>query len=157
MAETMRAVTADRPGAPEVLEVRDVPISGLGVGQGRVAVRSAGVNFHDIQQRRGMTNPKAAGQRFLGTGPFAWLADIAAVLREGLGPRASNVPKRIAPNVLIRLIARFDQSLKPVIGELGQESQYSTEKARRLLGWAPRPARESILDCATSILDHQAG
>jgi dihydroflavonol-4-reductase len=104
---------------------------------------------------RAMTDPRAAGQRFLGTGPFTWMADIAAVLREGLGPKAARVPTRIAPNALIRLIARFDGSLKPVAGELGQETQYSTEKAERLLGWAARPVRESILDCATSILDRQ--
>jgi dihydroflavonol-4-reductase len=101
---------------------------------------------------RAMTSPAAAGERFLGTGPFVWMADVAAVLRQELGARASKVPKRIAPNVLIRLIARFDQSLRPVVGELGQVSRYSTEKAQRLLGWTPRPTRDSIVACATSIL-----
>jgi dihydroflavonol-4-reductase len=43
-----------------------------------------------------------------------------------------------------------------VVGELGQESSYSTEKARRLLGWTARPTRQSILDCARSILDQPA-
>jgi dihydroflavonol-4-reductase len=121
------------------------------------AIPRLGYAFVDVRDAadlhiRAMSSPQAAGQRFLGTGPFTWMADIAAVLRQEFGPRAPKVPKRIAPNTLIRLIARFDQSLKPVIAELGQESQYSTEKARRLLGWSPRPTRESILDCATSIL-----
>lgn len=106
---------------------------------------------------RAMTSPNAAGQRFLGTGPFTWMADIAVMLRQGLGAKASKVPRRIAPDPLIRLIARFDSSLRPVIGELGLESRYSTEKARRLLGWAPRPTEQSVLDCAASILDRQNG
>jgi dihydroflavonol-4-reductase len=102
---------------------------------------------------RAMTNPAAAGQRFLGTGPFTWMADIAAVLRQDLGPAASKVPKRTASDALVRLAARFDPGLRPVVGELGRESRYSTEKARLLLGWEPRPTRDSILDCARSLLD----
>jgi dihydroflavonol-4-reductase len=110
------------------------------------AIPRLGYAFVDVRDVadlhiRAMTNPRAAGQRFLGTGPFTWMADIAAVLREGLGARAAQVPKRIAPNALVRLIARFDQSLKPVVGELGPETRYSAEKAERMLGWSPRPDR----------------
>lgn len=124
------------------------------------AIPRLGYAFADVRDVadlhiRAMSSPQAKGQRFLGTGPFTWLADVAEVLREGLGPKASKVPRRVAPDGLIRLIAMFDQSLRPVIGELGQESSYSAEKARHLLGWTPRPVRESILDCATSILYRQ--
>jgi dihydroflavonol-4-reductase len=124
------------------------------------AIPRLGYAFVDVRDAadlhiRAMTSPRAAGQRFLGTGSFTWMADIVEILREELGSRAAKVPRRIAPDGLIRLFARFDQSLKPVIGELGQESHYSAAKARQLLGWTPRPVRESILDCATSILDHQ--
>jgi dihydroflavonol-4-reductase len=124
------------------------------------AIPRLGYAFVDVRDAadlhiRAMTSPRAAGQRFLGTGPFTWMSDIAEILREELGSKAAKVPRRIAPDRLIRLFARFDQSLKPVIGELGKESHYSTAKARQLLGWTPRPVRESILDCATSILDQQ--
>lgn len=123
------------------------------------AIPRLGFAFVDVRDVadlhcRAMTAPQAAGQRFLGTGPFLWMADIAAVLRDELGPDAAKVPKRIAPNALIRLIARFDANLRPVVGELGIRSEYSNHKARNLLGWAPRPIRESILDCANSILGH---
>jgi NADPH:quinone reductase len=53
MGETMRAVVVDRPGGPDVLQVRGVPLPVAGAGQVRVAVRSAGINFHDVHQRRG--------------------------------------------------------------------------------------------------------
>jgi nucleoside-diphosphate-sugar epimerase len=33
---------------------------------------------------RAMTSPDAAGQRFLATGEFVWMAEMARVLREGL-------------------------------------------------------------------------
>jgi len=107
---------------------------------------------------RAMTAPAAAGQRLLGAGPFLWLADIAAILREELGAQASKVPTRRAPNALVRVISTFDPSVRPVLNELGQRSDYSTDKARTLLGWTPRPVRESVLDCARSILgQRQAG
>jgi dihydroflavonol-4-reductase len=34
--------------------------------------------------------------------------------------------------------------------------RHTTEKARRVLGWAPRPARETVLDCARSLIAHGA-
>lgn len=101
---------------------------------------------------RAMSAPEAAGQRFLGTGTFLWMADIAGILREELGARAAKVPTRRAPDLLIRFVSLFDPSVRSVIGELGQRSDYSTEKARTLLGWTQRPARESVLDCAASVL-----
>ena len=101
---------------------------------------------------RAMTAPEAAGQRFLGAGEFLWLTDVAAILHAELGRDASKVPTRRAPNALVRLIALFDQGIRPVLPDLGQRSDYSTQKARTLLGWTPRPARDSIVDCARAIL-----
>jgi nucleoside-diphosphate-sugar epimerase len=105
---------------------------------------------------RAMIAPEAAGQRFLGTGTFLWLADIAAILRDGLGQEASKVPSRKAPDMLMRLMSFFDPSVRSIIGELGQRTEYSTEKAQTMLGWTQRPARESVLDCARSILGQDA-
>lgn len=43
----MRAMVSDKPGAPESLELRDVPSKPVGKGEVRVAVHAAGVNFPD--------------------------------------------------------------------------------------------------------------
>jgi len=43
----MRAVTVTQPGGPEVLEIRDVPISEPGQGQVRVRVFDFGLNRAD--------------------------------------------------------------------------------------------------------------
>lgn len=117
------------------------------------------VDVRDVAELhcRAMIEPQAAGQRFLGTGPFLWMADVAAVLRDHLGADAAKVPKRVAPNALIRLIARFDANLRPVVGELGVHTEYSSQKARAMLGWTPRPIHDSILECAHSILHQSDG
>ena len=102
---------------------------------------------------RAMTSPEAAGQRFLATGEFLWMAEMARVLREGLGPDGRSVPTRQVPDVVVRFAARFlDRSLREITPALGRRNRHSTEKARRVLGWSPRPAREAVLDCARSLI-----
>jgi dihydroflavonol-4-reductase len=99
-----------------------------------------------------MTSPAAGGERFIAADQFLWVADVARVLRERLGDQASKVPTRVAPNVLIRALALFDGSLRSVIGDLGKRQWFSSEKARSMLGWQPRPVEDSIEETARSLI-----
>jgi nucleoside-diphosphate-sugar epimerase len=99
-----------------------------------------------------MTAQDAAGQRLIAAGPFLWFSDVAAILRERLGPDAGKVPRRRVPDLLVRAIALFDPGVRSVVGELGQKTTYSLENAKRRVGWTPRPIEETIVDCARSLL-----
>ena len=101
---------------------------------------------------RAMTSPKAAGQRFIAAGDFAWMADLAALLRAQLGDAASKVPTRKAPDILIRLAALFDRDLKSVTPGLGRKRTFSSARAEAVLGWRPRAMEETLLDCARSLI-----
>jgi nucleoside-diphosphate-sugar epimerase len=101
---------------------------------------------------RAMTAPEAGGERFIAVGEFAWMADVAAILRERLGPAAENVPSRNVPNLLVRAMAIFDPGIRSIVGQLGRRSAYSSEKARRLLGWSPRPLEETVVETAESMV-----
>jgi nucleoside-diphosphate-sugar epimerase len=101
---------------------------------------------------RAMTEPQAAGQRFIAAGDFAWMADIAALLRAKLGPQAARVPTRRVPNLLVRIVGLFDSELGSVAPSLGQRREFSAAKARQVLGWHARPLEESVLDCAKSLI-----
>ncbi|MET7396650.1 NAD-dependent epimerase/dehydratase family protein [Dactylosporangium sp. NPDC005572] len=101
---------------------------------------------------RAMTAPAAAGERFLGTGEFTWMREMAAALRAGLGPAGARVPRRQLPDLAVRLAARFDPQLRAITVSLGRRHRHSTAKAERLLGWHPRPAAETVVDCARSLL-----
>lgn len=106
---------------------------------------------------RAMTSPAAAGQRFLATGEFTWMAEMARTLRDGLGPDGRRVSTRQIPDFAVRFAARFrDPSLREITPALGRRNRHSTEKARRVLGWRPRPAHETVLDCARSLIAHHA-
>jgi len=118
-----------------------------------------GFSFIDVRdvaalEVEAMTAPQAAGQRLIAAGQFLWLSQVAAILREQLGPAAAKVPRRRVPSVAVRLLARFDPELRSVAGDLGRKTTYSLDNARRRVGWAPRPVEESIVDCARSLLGH---
>ena len=101
---------------------------------------------------RAMTAPEAAGQRFIAAGDFAWMADVAAILRGGLGAGAAKVPTRKVPDLVLRLASLFDRSLAGVVPRLGEKRTFVSAKAQKLLGWRSRPLEETVLDCARSLI-----
>ncbi len=125
---------------------------------GMPGVPRIGWSFVDVRdvadlELRAMTAFEAGGERFVAAGPFLWMADVAAILRERLGAAASKVPRRRVPDLLVRAAARLDPEMRSVVGDLGRATTYSAEKARQLLGWSPRPTEESIVECARSLID----
>jgi nucleoside-diphosphate-sugar epimerase len=113
------------------------------------------VDVRDVADlhRRAMTEPAAAGERFLAVaGEFMTVAEIGAVLRERMGADAKKVPTRVLPNWLVRLVSRFDSSVRQIVPELGKAKQASNAKAKGVLGWAPRSNEEAIVASAESLL-----
>lgn len=102
---------------------------------------------------RAMTSPEAAGERFIAAGEYAWMAEIASMLRARLPERVSKIPTAKAPDLLIRLAALVDHDLKTVTPGLGRKRVFSSAKAERVLGWKPRPIEETLFDCARSLID----
>jgi nucleoside-diphosphate-sugar epimerase len=102
---------------------------------------------------RAMVHPAAKGERFLGVaGDFIWIRDIAKVLKDRMGEAGKKIPTRQLPNWLVRLAALGDPMVKQILPELGKQKNGSNEKARRMLGWTPRPSEEAIVATAESLL-----
>ena len=101
---------------------------------------------------RAMTAPNMQGERFLGSGEFLWMKDIAEILKFRLGAQARKVPTRGLPDWLLKISALFDPTVRMVTPELGRRRQCDASHAEKLLGWKTRPAAESIVDCAQSLL-----
>lgn len=102
---------------------------------------------------RCLTAPDMAGERFLCSGPFLWMHEIAEVLRSGLGEQARKVPRRNLPDWLVKVSAWFDPLVRQVIGELGHIRDADTSHAREKLDWVARPADETILATARSMIE----
>ena len=102
---------------------------------------------------RAMTNPAAKGERFLAVaGDFISMRDIALMLKRRMGEAAKRVPTRQLPNWLVRLAALRDPAVAQIVPELGKLKNATNEKARRVLGWAPRSPEESVTATAESLV-----
>jgi nucleoside-diphosphate-sugar epimerase len=106
---------------------------------------------------RAMTSPEAAGQRFIAANDFMWMEDVAKSLRSALGSRAGKAPTRRLPNYVVRFLSLFVPPLRSLTPELGRRNDLTSAKARRVLGFSPRPATVTVVDCAESLLSASVG
>jgi dihydroflavonol-4-reductase len=111
------------------------------------------VDVRDIERLRvlAMTAPEAAGERFIGSGNFYWMSDVATMLRQGLGDEAKKVPSISVPDFVARVVALFDPIVRGRLYELGKRRPVSSEKAQRMFDWKSRPVTETVLDTARSL------
>jgi dihydroflavonol-4-reductase len=101
---------------------------------------------------RALEAPGMAGERFIASGRFMKLREIADVLRAEFGAQAHRVPTRDLPDWLVRLAALFNPLAKAVVGELGSVRHQDASHARAVLGWATRPVEQSIVDTARCLI-----
>jgi dihydroflavonol-4-reductase len=99
-----------------------------------------------------LTAPQAPGERFLCTGHFLWMPEIAQILRSRLGSDGAKVPTRVLPDSLVYLLSLFMPQLRMFRHDIGQRRDADNSKARTLLGFESRPAAETLIDCARSLI-----
>jgi nucleoside-diphosphate-sugar epimerase len=89
---------------------------------------------------RAMTDPAAAGERFLAiSGHSLWVRETAAILRDRLGDRAAKVPTRELPVWTARAFARVNPKMRILGPQLGHNYDGTSEKASGC--WAGRRGR----------------
>ena len=92
------------------------------------------------------------GARLIATNGLLWMEDVAAILRERLDAHeAKKVPRRRAPDLLIRVLGLFDGGTRTIAALLGQERTFDNGPSLAL-GWQPRDPRESVVETARSVL-----
>ncbi|HYN59571.1 MAG TPA: NAD-dependent epimerase/dehydratase family protein [Rubrivivax sp.] len=101
---------------------------------------------------RALKAPGMAGERFIASGRFIKLREIADVLRAELGAQAPRLSTRSVPDWLVRAASLFNPLAKAVVGELGSVRHQDASHAKAVLGWAARPVEQSIVDTARSLI-----
>ena len=81
-----------------------------------------------------------------------WIQEVAAILR---AHKYYNAPRFAIPNFVIRFLALFDSEMALVEKYLDMEKYYDCSPTKSLLGWQPMPYDQSLLDAASSIIDHE--
>jgi len=131
-------------------------ISNMLEGQpGCLNVNSCCVDVRDVADLhlRAMIDPAAKGERFLATsGKSMWMIEVAELLRERFGKAAEKVSTQVWPDEQVRIAAETNEQLKGVVPLLNYDMSATSEKAERLLGWAPRPKEEAIVASAESLI-----
>jgi len=62
------------------------------------------------------------------------------------------VPTRQLPDWLVRIAALRDPAVRQILPELGKTKNATNEKAKRMLGWAPRSNEEAVVATAESLV-----
>ena len=57
------------------------------------------------------------------------------------------------PDLIARGLAAVSPQMKALLPLLGRTQAFSTAKAREVLGFAPRPAEDTIAGCGASLVD----
>jgi len=128
--------------------------TGLEVERNRIRKPSSGRASLPVRPTSASAKARAIyGERFLATtGESLAMAEIAAILKQRMGPVADRVSTRVLPNVIVRSMALTNPAMKGMVPLLGVSLDASGEKAKRLLGWAPRSREDAIVATAESLL-----
>lgn len=114
------------------------------------------VDLRDIADLhvRCLEEPGIAGERFIGSGQFYKMIDIARVIRANLpASQTRKVPTKPMPNFLANILALFNPSVRSIMNEIGKTRNCDASHAFERLGWKTRDETESIVDCAKSLIE----
>lgn len=102
-----------------------------------------------------LEEPGLDGERILAAGGFYKFIEVAKMLKDGLPPEhTKKVPTRVMPNFLVGFLSLFNEGIRSIKSELGKSRHCDTSHAKERLGWETRPAEESVIDCAKSLIAH---
>ncbi len=99
-----------------------------------------------------MEKSEADGQRFIAESEEMTMPQMAKLLKEAYPDR--KVSTMVIPNFVIGIMAKFQPPMKVLNTMIGLKYHRDNTKARRVLGWNPRPANETVLDTAGFLVDN---
>lgn len=103
---------------------------------------------------RALTVSSAAGRRLIAAGETMSMPQMAAALRQELGPAARRAPTRTLPDFLVRPLAMVERSLKSVVPDIGTRPVVDSGYVTDMTGVSFRPAREAVVAAGLSLIEH---
>ena len=100
-----------------------------------------------------MTLPNASGKRHILTGTNMWFQEVAKIYSEEFYPMGYNVPVRVAPYFLLKLVSFFDKTIRMIMPMWGVHTKYNNNRMISVLGIEPRPIKDTVLDMAYSMIE----
>ncbi|HQZ11726.1 MAG TPA: NAD-dependent epimerase/dehydratase family protein [Devosia sp.] len=100
-----------------------------------------------------MTSPRAAGRRHIAAAPPIQFIDLARHLAKSEPRFAARLPRREAPDALVRLYALFDRDARAAVANLGHPRHFDTSAGTALLGRAFISAEAAAAATARSLIE----
>ena len=100
-----------------------------------------------------MTSDKAPGNRFIASANTLSMPEWTRILREAIPEYKKRLPKRTAPDLLIKFLGIFSKTAGFIAEQLGRTKQLDNSKAKNLLGWDPRSGEEALIASAKSLIE----
>jgi dihydroflavonol-4-reductase len=100
-----------------------------------------------------MEDPAADGQRFLAHSEDMSMPEMAKILKAEYPDK--KVKTTVVPDFIVHIMARSQTPMKVLNTMVGMKYRLDNSKARKTLGWDPRPARETVLDAADYMIKNK--
>ena len=97
-----------------------------------------------------LEKPRTIGKRYLATGRYLTLLQVADILRAAYPHR--RVPRLVAADWMVRIAARFMPAVRSILNDLGHEKHYDGSRGEQLLGRPYIAAEDAVLSAAESII-----
>ena len=101
---------------------------------------------------RCLDNKSVEGKRIIASQGTWWLRELAAVLKDRIGDKASKVSTRETPDWLIRFAALFNADARFMAPDLGRRHFYSSVAAETLLGHPLMSFDQAMVTAAESLI-----
>jgi dihydroflavonol-4-reductase len=103
---------------------------------------------------RAMEQAELGGRRLIAAGQTLSLPEMGEILREAFPAFGTRIPKRVLPDLFVRLLAVFDRSLRSVTPNLGHVGRAESAYVTELTGVSFRPSADAVRDAARSMIEH---
>lgn len=117
----------------------------------------APVDVRDVAEAhvRAMTEPEAAGKRYICATENASMHDVAVILDRHFRERGYKVPTGRLPSFLVRIVAIFDKTARLGLNDLGKRQDVDNTRIKRELDWKPRSLEEMVVSMGESLIEHE--
>ncbi len=113
------------------------------------------VDVRDIARmhRLALETNAPSGGRYLGVSEVMWMIDIARAIRADLGSAANKVPTRELPDLVLKIVAVFDPTVRQIVPDLGHEIEVDNTWTRETLDMRFIPGDDAAAAMARSLLN----
>jgi dihydroflavonol-4-reductase len=93
------------------------------------------------------------GQRIMAVDRFIWFTEMAQAIKTAYPAR--RIVTRVAPDFIVRFLARFDPAIRTIVPALGRQDRFDNARAMTTLGRGMRQVNKSVGATAAYLVDNK--